>query len=314
MLERVTRCGFVSVIGRPNAGKSTLLNALAGQNLSLVSNKANATRKQLQVIIGHSIVEGSRAYDVQIVFVDTPGLHYQEKLLNKFMLNEALRALNDCDLHLYLAAANDDISHYEKFLRLLQEKQEERKKKIEHILVLSKCDILDRAQLLEQIGLYKKFVSHFLALIPLSVKKNFKPKILLDCIARFLPNGVFLYDEQMATNAQTREIVKELIRESLFENLSDEVPYESDVIIDSYTEGSVERICARILTLKNSQKPLIIGSNGRTIKRIGICARQKIENLLGKKVFLKLEVVVEKAWNKEISKLKKMGYDFRSTL
>ncbi|MGI0405802.1 GTPase Era [Helicobacter himalayensis] len=305
-----TRCGFVAVLGRPNAGKSSLLNALSGQNLALVSSKANATRKQQFIIITHSGEDSQGAYNAQIIFTDTPGIHHQEKLLNKFMLNEALRALSDCDLKLYLAPAGDSIKHYEEFLALLDSKKaQDSQFNSAHILLLTKCDMLSQKELLEKITQYESLSVRYLALIPLSIKKGFKPQILLDILACYLPQSPFLYDEDIATISQTREIVKELIRESLFENLSDEVPYESDVLVESYKEGGVERIYAKILTLKNSQKALIIGENGKTIKRIGICARQKIESFLQKKVFLRLEVVVDKAWSKEVGKLKKVGYD-----
>lgn len=305
MRETQTRCGFVATLGRPNAGKSTLLNALLGQKLSLTSHKANATRKQLNLIVPHSGADERGAYDAQIVFVDTPGIHHQEKLLNKYMLHQSLRAMSDCDMGMYLAPASDEIRHYEEFLELSRDKAVHKR----HILLLSKTDTLDNATLMRKIAQYQPYQSHYLALLPVSVRRGFAPSEVLDVVARFLPDSAFLFDEECVTTAQTREIVKELIRESLFMNLSDEIPYESDVLIQRYEEGEIERIYATIILEKQSQKGVVIGAGAQTIKRIGILARKNIESLLGKKVFLKLEVSVQKGWSKEEKKLKKIGYD-----
>lgn len=305
MRDRQTRCGFVATLGRPNAGKSTLLNALLGQKISLTSHKANATRKQLQVIVPHSGVDRRGAYDAQIVFVDTPGIHHQEKLLNQYMLNQSLRAMSDCDMGIYLAPASDELRHYEEFLNLSRDRAVHKR----HILLISKIDMLDSAALMRKLAAYQAYQSHYLALIPMSVKRGFSPEVLLGVVAEFLPDSAFLFDEECITTAQTREIVKEFIRESLFENLSDEIPYESDVIIQRYEEGEIERIYATIIVEKQSQKGVVIGASAQTIKRIGTFARKKIESLVGKKVFLKLEVRVQKGWSKEAKKLKQVGYD-----
>lgn len=305
MQDKQTRCGFVATLGRPNAGKSTLLNALLGQKISLTSHKANATRKQLQIIMQHSGIDTRGSYDAQIIFVDTPGIHHQEKLLNQYMLHQSLRAMNDCDLGIYLAPVSDEVRYYEEFLNLSRDKSVHNK----HILLISKTDMVDKTALMKKIAQYQQYQSHYLALVPMSVKKGFYPKDLLESIALFLPDSAFLFDEECITTAQTREIVKELIRESVFENLSDEIPYESDVVIERYEEGEIERIYATIIVEKQSQKGVVIGAKAQTIKRIGILARKNIELFLDKQVFLKLEVSVQKGWSKETKKLKKIGYD-----
>ncbi|NPA27802.1 MAG: GTPase Era [Epsilonproteobacteria bacterium] len=172
------KCGFVAVVGRPNAGKSTLLNHLAGYKLAMVSKKAQATRKRMNVIVMHK--------NAQIIFVDTPGIHQKERLLNKFMLEEALKALGDSDLHIFLAPVNDPISYYEEFLKLRKDKS------IPHIVVLTKVDRVSNEKVLSKLSEYSKYADEFKAIIPYSVKKGGVSKEqLLDEIIKYLPNHLF---------------------------------------------------------------------------------------------------------------------------
>lgn len=296
----MSKSGFVATLGRPNAGKSTLLNFLCGQNLALVSHKANATRKRMNFIINHTMDDGEIS---QIIFVDTPGIHKQEKLLNQFMLQEALRAMGDCDLNLFLAPAYDDLKFYEEFLELSKSKP--------HILLLTQCDKVSKKAILKKMAEYQKFENKFLALIPTECKGSFYPKELLECISKHLPSSPPLYDEEILTTSNMREIYKEIIRESLFENLSDEIPYESDVVIEKFIETpNLNKIYAKIIVEKESQKAMIIGKEAKTIKRIGKNARLKLESLEEKKIFLKLNVFAQKNWSKTKEGLKKIGYDF----
>ena len=296
----MSRAGFVAVLGRPNAGKSTLLNFLCGQNLALVSHKANATRKRMNFIINHTNAQGELA---QIIFVDTPGIHKQEKLLNQFMLQEALKAMGDCDLNLFLAPAYDDLKYYEEFLELSNGKP--------HVLLLTQCDKVSKESVLEKIAQYKAYEDKFLALIPTECKNSFDPTQLLETIASFLPSSPPLYDEEILTTSNMREIYKEIIRESLFENLSDEIPYESDVVIEKFIEmPTLTKVYAKIIVEKESQKAMIIGKGANTIKRIGKNARLKLESLEEKKIFLQLNVFAQRNWSKTKEGLKKIGYDF----
>lgn len=291
-----TKSGFVALLGRPNAGKSTFLNTVLGEKLALVSHKANATRKRLNVVV---MVD-----DVQVVFVDTPGIHKQEKLLNEYMLKEALQALNDCDFLIFLAPASDSIKYYEEFLEL-------NKTKKDHFLVLSKIDTISKDDLLAKIGEYEKYKNEYKELIPISYKDERSLKDLLVSLSTYMPNNPYYYDPEILTPNSTRDIVKEMIRESCFEFLSDELPYESDVIIKRYTErDNVDVIRAEIIVLKSSQKAIVVGKGGNNIKRIGKDCRIKIEHFLGKKVFLELFVKVLPNWNKEKENLKKVGYNF----
>ena len=289
------KAGFVAVLGRPNAGKSTFLNMLLGEKLALVSHKANATRKRMNLIVMQE--------DTQIIFVDTPGLHNQEKLLNQYMLQEALKAMQDCDFLIFLAPISDKVSFYEEFLESAKGKP--------HLLLLTKIDTMSKDALLEKIKEYEKYKDSYKALIPITFKdiESFKkvPKVLSD----FMPQNPYYYDTEILTPNTTKEIVKEMIRESLFDNLSDEIPYDSDVVLKSYQENAkLDRIKATIIVHKNSQKGMVIGKGGATLKRIGSQARAKIEKFVGKKVYLELFVKVISGWNKEKENLKKIGYDF----
>jgi len=292
----MNKCGYVSAIGRPNAGKSSLLNWLVGEKINMVSHKANATRKRSNTIVMHK--------DDQIIFVDTPGLHKQEKLINQFMLEEALRAMGDCDLILFLAPVTDKIVHYEKFLEL-------NTKKTKHILLLTKTDFITAGEVHEKIEEYKKYSDSYETLIPISIKKGTKQELILDEVVKHLPVSPYLYDTEILTTTHLREIYKEFIRESVFDNISDEIPYEADVIIDKVEEKpNVEVIKATIIVEKSTQKGMIIGKGGEAIKRIGLNARKKIEKIAGKKVYLELFVSVKKGWSKNKTSLKELGYDF----
>jgi len=291
----MTKAGFVSLIGRPNAGKSTLMNSLLGEKIAMVSQKANATRKRSNAIVMHN--------DTQIIFVDTPGLHEREKVLNQFMLDEALKAMGDCDLIVYLAPVTDNVEHYTRFLKL-------NKKNIPHIIVLSKIDQVKQEKLFKTISSYNQFSDKFEALIPVAIPRKVGHKDLLDTIAKLLPESPFLYDPEDLTSELVRDIYAGFIREGIFENISDEVPYESDVIIDSIDEeDNIDKIYATIIIEKESQKGIIIGKGGDSIKRIGKSAREKIEKLSLKKTYLNLQVTVKKGWTKDKNFLKEIGYD-----
>ncbi len=285
-------------MGRPNSGKSSLLNWLIGEKLALVSHKANATRKRMNFIVMHK--------NAQIIFVDTPGIHQKERLLNQFMLEETIKAIGDCDLVLFLASVKDDIKEYEEFLKL-------NKRNRPHLVLLTKMDLINKDKLLQKLKEYQKYQDLYLGLIPISIKKGTKQSKLLDEVSTYLPNHPYLYDPEILTTENLKEIYKEYIRESLFNNLSDEIPYFSDVVVDKVEElPEIEKIYARVITEKNSQKGIIIGKGGAAIKRIGIEARENIAKLCQKKVFLKLEVAVKPGWSKDKKSLTDIGYRVRS--
>jgi GTP-binding protein Era len=290
-----TKAGFVAVVGRPNAGKSTLLNHIVGEKLAMVSKKAQATRKRMNIIVMHE--------DSQIIFVDTPGIHEKERLLNKFMMDEALKAIGDADLIVFLAPITDKLVEYEKFLKMIE------KKNTKHIVLLTKMDHVKQGDILQKLGQYQKYQDRFEAIIPFSVNKKVGKKQLLDEICKYLPASPFLFDPEILTTDNIRDIYKELIRESIFENLSDEIPYESDVTIEKIDEtDTLDTVYATIVVEKDTQKGMIVGQKGEGIKRVGKFARQQMELFSGKKIFLDLHVSVKKGWSKNREGLEEFGY------
>ena len=288
------KSGFVSIIGRTNAGKSSFLNALLNEKITIVSHKQNATRRKINGIVMNG--------EDQIIFTDTPGLHESNKAINQLLINQAIKSMGDCDLIVFLAPIHDSTSDYEKFLALKPEKP--------HILVLTKVDESSNAKVLEKITKYQKFQDKFAALLTFSTKQPTYKKPLLDEICKLLPEHEYFYDPEFLTPTNEKEIFREFILEAIYENLSDEIPYLSDAIIKSVKEKTgITEIYASIITERDIHKSMIIGKNGETIKRIGIFARKLIQNLTNTKVFLKLDVVVKKGWSKEEKSLNKIiGY------
>ena len=290
----MTKAGFVALIGRPNSGKSTFLNLALKEKIAIQSAKANATRKRLKAIVSYK--------NNQIILVDTPGIHEKERLLNKFMLDEAFKAMNDCDFIAFLAPVTDSLKNYEKFLELAKNKK--------HIVLLTKTDMVLRQDLLLKLKEYDKYKKEFLEIIPVSLKKNKDINIVLDCLSKYLPYSEYLYDNDYITTENLRDIYKEFIREAIFDNLSDELPYSSDVLILKVEEKEkIDIIRADIIVEKSSQRKILVGKDGATIKRIGKSARRSIEDLLGKKVYLELFVNVKKNWTKDKKELKLLGYE-----
>ncbi|WP_148802521.1 GTPase Era [Campylobacter concisus] len=288
------KSGFVSIIGRTNAGKSSFLNALLNEKIAIVSHKQNATRRKINGIVMNG--------EDQIIFTDTPGLHESNKAINQLLISQAIKSMGDCDLIVFLAPIHDDTSDYEKFLALNPEKP--------HILVLTKVDESSNAKVLEKITQYQKFQDKFAALLTFSTKQTTYKKPLLDEICKLLPEHEYFYDPEFLTPTNEKEIFREFILEAIYENLSDEIPYLSDAIIKSVKEKTgITEIYASIITERDIHKSMIIGKNGETIKRIGIFARKLIQNLTNTKVFLKLDVVVKKGWSKEEKSLNQIiGY------
>lgn len=296
LLEEAGRkAGFVAVVGRPNAGKSTLLNHVVGEKLAMVSKKAQATRKRMNIIVMHE--------DAQIIFIDTPGIHEKERLLNKFMMDEALKAIGDADLIVFLAPVTDSIVEYEKFLLMIE------RRNTKHMVLLTKIDYVKKDNILKKLFEYQKYQDKFEAIIPFSVNKKVGKKQFLDEIEKHLPASAFLFDTEILTTDNIRDIYKELIRESIFENLSDEIPYESDVLIEKIDEDDdIDRVYATVVVEKETQKGIIVGHKGVGIKRVGKLAREQMELFSGKKVFLDLHVSVKKGWSKNRESLEEFGY------
>ena len=288
------KSGFVGILGKPNAGKSTLLNWLLGEKIALVSPKANASRKRVNAIVMHN--------NNQIILLDTPGLHEKERLLNKFMLKEALKALSDSDLVLFLADVRDNLDGYKWFLDL-------NKKNIPHIVVLTKTDLVSNEEVEKKKKEYEN-LNKALGVIPISAIEGKGKEELLDEITKHLPEHPYYYDPEIISTEHIRDIYKELIREALFEKLGDELPYETDIIIDKIEEyDNLDKVYATIIVERSSQKGMIIGKKGRKIKEIGIYARKLLEEFSGKKIYLELYVKVVPNWSKNKKMLEEIGYE-----
>ena len=288
------KSGFVGVVGEPNAGKSTLINWLVGEKIAMTSRKANATRKRMTAIVMHK--------EHQIVLIDTPGIHEKEKLLNKYMLNEALKVLGDSDFLLYLADVRKRIDGYKKFLEL-------NKKGIPHLLLLTKVDMVTEESKLQKIEEYSQFKDSYLELIPISSTMNLNRELLLDTIVKYLPTHPYYFDPELISTENIKDIYKELIREALFDKLNDEIPYESDIIIEKIEENDdIDKVYAMIITQKDTQKSMIIGKKGKKIKELGIYARKLLEQFSGKKVYLELYVKTVPNWTKNKKMLEEIGY------
>ncbi|MBF7042734.1 GTPase Era [Campylobacter volucris] len=288
------KSGFISIVGRTNAGKSSILNSLLEEKIAMVSHKQNATRRKINAIIMHN--------DDQLIFIDTPGLHASSKSMNQLMIDLAIKSIADCDVILFVASVYDDIIDYENFLKL--------NPKVPHIVLINKVDLVDKETLLKKLSQYNQFSSNFSAIIPYSTKVKFYKKILLDELVKYLPEHPYYYDSEFITTTNEKDIYRDFILESIYENLSDEIPYTTEVKIDRVKElNSICYINATIISSSNSHKAMILGKDGATIKRIGKDARKKIEKLAQRKIMLKLFVHLEKNWHKNEQILKKILYD-----
>ena len=289
MQEDTIKSGMVAIVGPPNAGKSTLLNALMGQKISIVTPKPQTTRNR---IIG---ILNDPAY--QIVMLDTPGLHKARKPLNLEMVKIAVSSLAEVDVVLFLI----DVS------LPMPEKQAQTVEYLEStsvpaILVLNKIDLLSKAQILPMIEVYRN-IYPFAAIVPISALLKNGTDVLLQELLRLLPTGPRFYPEDIPTDATERFIVGEIIREKIFLLTGQEIPYSTAVVIDSFKEDekkSLVTIHATIVVEKSSQKAIIIGSKGSKLQQIGKNARQDIEKLLAQRVFLKLWVKVHKNWTRDM--------------
>ncbi|EAJ6142881.1 GTPase Era [Campylobacter lari] len=288
------KSGFISIVGRTNAGKSSILNSLLEEKVAMVSHKQNATRRKINAITMHE--------NHQLIFIDTPGLHVSSKAMNQLMIDLAIKSIADCDVILFVASIYDDIKDYENFLSL--------NPKVPHIVLINKVDLVKKEVLLKKLSEYSQFSSHFSAIIPYSAKQKFYKKILLDEMIKYLPEHPYYFDPEFITTTNEKDIYRDFILEAIYENLSDEIPYSTEVKIEKIKElEQIYYINAIIITDSNSHKGMILGKDGATIKRIGKEARVKIEKLAQKKVMLKLFVQLEKNWHKNEQNLKKILYD-----
>lgn len=297
MSDKPFRSGFVSIIGRPNVGKSTLLNRILGEKIVITSDKPQTTRNRIQGI--HNVP------DAQIVFIDTPGIHQARSRLNKYMVEVAVSAIREVDLILFLVEAN--------------QKPGEQEQEIIDVLagatapvflVINKVDLTEKGAVLERIAAYKDRFP-FREIVPVSAGTGDGVEYLVELVRKALPEGPVYFPDDILTDVPERFIAAEIIREKVFRLTRDEIPYATAVEVDSFKEredGGLVSIAATITVERDSQKGIVIGKKGAMLKKIGSASRVEIEKLLNTKVFLELFVRVRKDWSEDERMLKELGY------
>lgn len=290
------KAGFATLIGRPNVGKSTLMNHLIGQKIAITSNKPQTTRNRIQTV--YTSEEG------QIVFLDTPGIHKAKNKLGDYMVGVAQKTLSEVDVILWLVEPTNYIGAGEQYII-----EQLKKTKTPKILVINKVDTVKKSDVLGFIDTYRKQLD-FDEIVPVSALQGTNTDTLLECIFKYLPYGEAFYDEDTITDQPMRQIVAELIREKALRLLNDEIPHGVAVSIDAmkYREHIVD-IDATIVCERDSHKGMIIGKGGTMLKKIGMQAREDIEDLLEMQVNLQLWVKVKKDWRDSDFLMKNFGYN-----
>lgn len=293
--------GFVSLIGRPNVGKSTLMNLLIGEKISIISSKPQTTRNKIQTILTTDTM--------QVIFVDTPGIHKSKSKLGDYMVKSAETSLNDVDIVLYLIEPYEKIKDSDKAIL-------ERLKKVETpvFLVINKIDTIDKPELLKVIENYSKEYN-FAEIIPLSALKGKNQETLLENIEKYLPEGPKYFPEDMITDQPEKQIVSEIIREKALYLLQDEIPHGIAVEITSMKhrkDKDIMDIEATIYCERDSHKGIIIGKQGSMLKKIGSKARRDIQRFLSSQINLQIWIKVKKDWRDSDFLLRNFGYDSKN--
>ena len=297
------KSGFVALIGRPNVGKSTLMNHLIGQKIAITSNKPQTTRNRIQTV--YTSDEG------QIVFLDTPGIHKAKNRLGEYMVNVAERTLKDVDVIAWLVEPTNYVGAGEQRIA-----ETLKKVKTPVVLVINKVDTVKNDEILQFIDTYRK-IYDFAEIVPVSALKGKNTDELLKVFYQYLPYVIPFYDEDTVTDQPMRQIVAELIREKALRTLDDEIPHGIAVSIDRMKErpsGDIMDIDATIICERDSHKGIIIGKQGTMLKKIGSAARYEIEDMLEMKANLKLWVKVKKEWRDSDFLIKNYGYDAKKDL
>jgi GTP-binding protein Era len=305
------RAGFVAVVGRPNVGKSTLVNRLVGQKVSIVSDKPQTTRNRILAVVNVPAVEGDdqdelRAVDgrpaAQIVLLDTPGIHKPMHRMNERMVDVAVQSLGGVELALWMVDVTESYGPGDRYVKTVLQRAGK-----PVILGLNKIDTIEKPRLLPIIEQYRHLLD-FAEVIPLSALKGDQVDRLLDRLVAHLPEGPPLYPEDFLTDQPERFFVAEMIREQILRMTRDEIPYAAGVVIDSFQEGGpIVRIEATVYVERDSQKRIVIGKGGAMLKAIGTEARKQIEDFLATRVYLGLFVKVRENWREDAAILESMG-------
>ena len=295
------KSGFIAITGKANAGKSTLVNSLVGEKVSIVSHKPQTTRNKISGILNGE----KNGEEFQAIFIDTPGLHRAKNALSEYMMLEAGSVNESADAAIYVLACDKEPDKYDdERIRALACSP------IPFILAVNKCDVADPEFVPQRIDRYKD-VEGIAAIIPISARTGKNLDMLLDEIVKVLPEGRRYYDEDVYTDKNMRFMAAEIIREKALYNLSDEVPYGIGVNINKYSvqENGVTEIDADVICEKKAHKPIIIGKGGAMLKKIGSDARFELEKLTGGRVYLTLWVRVKPDWRDDGSVMRMLGYD-----
>lgn len=290
------KSGFVTIVGRPNVGKSTLMNYLMGEKLSIVSSKPQTTRNNIQTILTKD--------NYQIIFVDTPGIHKPKHKLGEYMVNSAKDSMKDVDLVLFLTNPDDEIGRGDKFIL-----ESLKNCKVPVFLVLNKVDENTQDKVAKSLIMYSN-AYNFKEVVPISALKGKNVDTLLNLMVENLKEGPKYYPDDMITDVQERFVVSEIIREKALRTLRDEVPHgiAVEVVVMKQKDNGNYHIEADLICEKESHKGIIIGKNGQCLKRIGSSARYELEKFLRHKVNLKIFVKVRKEWRDNQNLLKELGY------
>lgn len=296
-----TKSGYIAIIGRPNVGKSTLMNRLIGQKIAITSKRPQTTRNRIQTV--YTDERG------QLIFLDTPGINKAKNKLGEYMLSAALSSIADADAVMWIVEPTDYIGKGEQYII-----EELKKSNLPVILAMNKTDTVTKEELIKHVETYSR-VLDFAEIVPVSAMTGDNVGVLLEQLFKYMPYGPMFFDEDTLTDQPVKQIAAEIIREKALQLLSDEVPHGIAVVVDKFRErtkadgSSLVDIEASIICERESHKGIIIGKGGEMLKKIGSAARYEIERLVDSKIALKLWVKVKKDWRDSDTQLKNFGYD-----
>lgn len=290
------KSGFVTIIGRPNVGKSTFVNRVIGHKIAIMSDKAQTTRNKIQGVMTQE--------DTQIIFLDTPGIHKPKHKLGDYMMRVATNTLSEIDAIMFMVNVNEDIGRGDEYIIEMLKSV-----KTPVFLVLNKIDLVHPDELMPRIEKYKKYMN-FTEIVPISALEGLNVEHFINVIKSYLPEGPKYYPDNQISDHPEQFVVSELIREKILHLTNEEIPHAIGVNVDRMIKEDEERVRieATIFVERDSQKGIVIGKGGKKLKEVGKRARQDIEGLLGSKVYLELWVKVQKDWRNKVNFIRQMGY------
>lgn len=290
------KSGFVSIIGRPNVGKSTFMNRVIGHKIAIMSDKAQTTRNKIQGVMTRN--------DAQIIFLDTPGIHKPKHKLGDYMMRVAKNTLSEIDAIMFMVNVNEEIGRGDEYIMEMLKNV-----KTPVFLVLNKIDLVHPDALMPRIEQYQKYMD-FTEIVPISALEGLNVDHFIDVLKTYLPEGPKYYPDDQISDHPEQFVVSEIIREKILHLTSEEIPHAIGVNVDRMIKENDERVRvdATIFVERDSQKGIVIGKGGKKLKEVGKRARHDIEMLLGSKVYLELWVKVQKDWRNKVSFIRQMGY------